>query len=353
MPTRLAIALAAATLLFAEPAHALSVATAHRSPKNPERPVRKSTELIVLHTTEAPAKSALRHLSERGEAHYCVTEDGVIHAIVDRHRVAFHSGCSMWNGREEVDNFSIGIECVGYHDKAMPLSQLNAVKTLVKEMQRIYSIPDERVVTHSMVAYGKANKWHKRDHRGRKRCGMLFAMPSVRRVLDLKRRAAFDPDTKSRRLAVADDYLNKVLYGNVDTMIAYYRPAPPAKSAFQRLPQAPKAATATAKSAKPAPQKTAKTAKAVAPAPKAAKPAAAGGGKGGKFAAAPQSIAELKKLGFASVGSVSRKRLPSQIAGARWNSPDTYYTLRGKVTPGNILDQRHVEEGMNVWMKRK
>ena len=80
-----------------------------------------------------------------------------------------------------------------------------------------------------------------------------------------------------------------------------------------------------------------------------AKPKAASG----KFRHVPQSIAELKKLGFVSVGSVTRRHLPSQIAGTKWNSPDTYYTLRGKVIPGNILDQRRVEEGMNVWMKRK
>jgi len=334
MTARLAIA--AAVALFAASSPALDIAKNYRSPKNPDRPERKTTEFIVLHTTEAPARSALRHLSERGEAHYCVTEDGTIHGIVDRHRVAFHSGCSMWDGREEVDNFSVGIECVGYHDKAMPLCQLNAVRELVKELQRIYLIPDERVVTHSMVAYGRANKWQKRNHRGRKRCGMLFAMPSVRAVLGLKRRAAFDPDVRAKRLAVGDDYLNKVLYGNVDTMVAYYRPAPQEKSAFQLMPAAPKAPS------EPARKAVAASAKPAAPAKKA-KP----------FKRAPQTIAELKRQGFVSVGSVTRRNLPAKIAGVKWNSPDTYYTLRGRVIPGNILDQRHIEVGMNVWMKGK
>ena len=89
---------------------AVPVVTRYRSPKNPDRPVRKATTLIVLHTTEAPAKGSLRHLSERGECHYCVTEDGTVYQIVDRHRVAFHAGTSMWNGQENVDRFSIGIE---------------------------------------------------------------------------------------------------------------------------------------------------------------------------------------------------------------------------------------------------
>ena len=36
----------------------------YRSPRNKERRLRKATTLIVLHTTEAPAKSSLNLLSE-------------------------------------------------------------------------------------------------------------------------------------------------------------------------------------------------------------------------------------------------------------------------------------------------
>ena len=89
---------------------AVPVVTRFRSPKNADRPVRKGTSLIVLHTTEAPAKGSLRHLSERGECHYCVTEDGTVYQIVDRHRVAFHAGTSMWNGNTNVHNFSVRLE---------------------------------------------------------------------------------------------------------------------------------------------------------------------------------------------------------------------------------------------------
>ena len=41
----------------------------YRSPRNKERPLRKATRLIVLHTTEAHARRSLNKLSERGEAH--------------------------------------------------------------------------------------------------------------------------------------------------------------------------------------------------------------------------------------------------------------------------------------------
>ena len=211
---------------LASGASAIDFSNRYRSPRNAERRVRKSTELIVLHTTEAPAKSSLNKLCERGEAHYCVTEVGTVYRIIDRDRVAFHAGRSMWNGKEDADEFSIGIECVGYHDKAMGMVQIRAIRDLVKELQKMYKIPDERVVCHSHVAYGAPNKWQKKNHRGRKRCGMLFAMPSVRAQLGLARRPASDADVRAKRLVVGDDYLRRVLYGSVDTMKSSYPKQP-------------------------------------------------------------------------------------------------------------------------------
>ena len=247
--TRAWLALAFSLAVFT--ASAIDASNRYRSTRNPERRIRAKTDLIVLHTTEAPARSSLNKVSDRGECHFCVTEDGSVYRIVDRDREAFHAGRSMWNKTEDIDKVSIGIECVGYHDKSMPLIQLRAIKTLVKELQSMYKIPDHRVVCHSHVAYGAANKWHKFKHRGRKRCGMLFAMPSVRRQLGLSTRPAFDPDTKAGRLKQADAYLQKVLYGRTDTMAAKYaavKPASPSPVLTPRIvtkpaaPAKPKAA---------------------------------------------------------------------------------------------------------------
>lgn len=92
----------------------------------------------------------------------------------------------------------------------------------------IYSVTAERAVCHSHVAYGAPNAWHKTKHRGRKCCGMLFAMPSVRARLGLTARPTSDPDVKAKRLAQADQDLADVLYGETDTMVAIYghRPEP-------------------------------------------------------------------------------------------------------------------------------
>lgn len=203
-------------------ADALTISNRYRSPRNPERRLRPATRLIVLHTTEAHARSSLNKLSERGEAHYCLVEDGTVYRIIDRDRVAFHAGRSMWCGKEDCDDYAIGIEVVGYHDKAMPLRQLAALKELVDSLKKMYGLSDVQVVCHSHVAYGAPNKWQKCRHRGRKRCGMLFAMWSVRTRLGLKTRPAFDPDVKAGRLIQADKYLQGVLYGKTDTMAAHY-----------------------------------------------------------------------------------------------------------------------------------
>ena len=335
-------------------ASALDISNRYRSPRNPERRVRKTTELIVLHTTEAPERSSLNKLCDRGEAHYCVTEVGKIYRIVDRDRVAFHAGRSMWNGKEDADEFSIGIECVGYHDKAMGMVQIRAIRDLVKELQKMYKIPDERVVCHSHVAYGAPNKWQKKNHRGRKRCGMLFAMPSVRAQLGLARRPASDADVRAKRLVVGDDYLRRVLYGSVDTMKSSY-PKQPVQTQAQegggllawlrgdtkkpdtkkpdtKKPDAGKAQISAKKPPPPPPK--------LVPAPTPVAPISP-----------PKSIAELKARGYVFKGSVTKGVTASKIAGGRWNSKDTYYTIRNKVIPGDAIDPAHIENGMGIWMK--
>ena len=227
----------------------------YRSPRNKERDLRKATTLIVLHTTEAHAKSSLNKLSERGEAHYCVVENGTVYRIIDRDREAFHAGRSMWNGKEDCDEYSIGIEVVGHHDQAVTLQQLDALKELIARLKRIYSISDVRVVCHSHVAYGAPNTWHKKKHRGRKRCGMLFAMPSVRARLGLTARPASDPDVKAKRLVQVDADLAAVLYGSRDTMAAHYnrRPAPVVMRADPSKPP-PKSTGKTRSPSAPPPQ---------------------------------------------------------------------------------------------------
>jgi hypothetical protein len=185
------------------------------SPENRDRPERTSTLYIVLHTTEAPLKSALGKIRERGEAHFLVDTGGVVYRIVERDRIAYHAGRSMWDGQVNVDTCSIGIEVVGTYNREPTREQVGALRELLVYLKDKYRIPDERVLTHSMVAYGAPNRWHKQSHRGRKRCGMMFAVKWVRRSIGLQSEPLVDPDVKAGRLVAADPLLARVLYGKV------------------------------------------------------------------------------------------------------------------------------------------
>lgn len=185
------------------------------SPRNDERPLRKSTRFIVLHTTEGAKEGSLKKVHQRGETHYFIDEKGHVYRIIHRDRVALHAGRSMWDGLTNLDEYSLGIEVVGYHNRPIKEAQYAALRELIAELQGIYGVPDDHVLCHSMVAYGAPNRWHSKSHRGRKRCGMLFAKKSVRRKLGLTDEPQFDPDVRAGRLVVGDPYLAEVLYGDV------------------------------------------------------------------------------------------------------------------------------------------
>ena len=359
-------------------AQALSFSNRYRSPRNLERPVRKATHLIVLHTTEAGARSSLNKLSERGEAHYCIDEKGVAYRIVDRNREAFHAGRSMWNGREECDAYSIGIEVVGYHNKPVTSAQIDSIRELLAALKKEYKIDDAHVLCHSHVAYGAPNKWQRRNHRGRKRCGMLFAMPSVRSRLGLKSKPAFDPDVRARRLVVGDQYLEKVLYGREDTMRGKIGgDAAPAGGGFfssffsKKPPEMPSEPEKENYYAKPPPvpkqEKPAEGAKAAAVRPdgggKAAAPPhpavpekAAGARAPATEGAAPRepkSVKDLEdRMKYRELGVIGSKTTLYHVVGRNWNAATTYYCERGRIIRGDKVDPRKVKAGTRVFVRK-
>jgi len=201
-----------ATLPELLPAQGVAISGAWFSPKSATRPKRKSTSFIILHTTEGGSRGALEKLQRNGECHYVVDTDGRIYRIIDRQRVAFHAGRSMWNGVTDLDSCSIGIEIVGYHNKDFTNAQYNSLKKLVSELKRIYKIPDDRILTHSMVAYGAPNRWQRHSHRGRKRCCMQMGDSDKRRRIGVLSKPTHDPDLRAGRLVDADPELTRRLY---------------------------------------------------------------------------------------------------------------------------------------------
>jgi hypothetical protein len=120
----------------------------------------------------------------------------------------------MWEGRAPIDNYSIGIEVVGYHGKEINEAQYGALRELLRQLKTLYKIPDKNVLTHSMIAYGRPNRFHPYKHRGRKRCGMIFARSDVRMKLGILAKPEVDLDVESGRLKVADPELFAYLYAH-------------------------------------------------------------------------------------------------------------------------------------------
>ena len=177
---------------------------------------RRKTDYIIVHTSEFDLSGTLnavsrgkfirgKRVSYGGHAHYVIARDGRTFRTLDKKYRADHAGLSMWNGKTDISNVSIGIELVGYHYDKISEKQYKSVGLLIKILQRIYALDDSSVLTHSQVAYGNPNRWVRHLHRGRKRCAKNF----VRTKAGLKSGWRYDPDVRVGRL-VEDRKLAKI-----------------------------------------------------------------------------------------------------------------------------------------------
>ncbi|AUH34048.1 N-acetylmuramoyl-L-alanine amidase [Paracoccus tegillarcae] len=118
-----------------------------------------SVELIVLHYTamqDGPsARDRLCDPDAEVSAHWLVHEDGSPEALVPEDRRAWHAGAGSWQGREDVNSRSIGIEIVNPGDHPFPMVQMDAVVTLVREIAARHGLGPAAVIGHSDMAPGR------------------------------------------------------------------------------------------------------------------------------------------------------------------------------------------------------
>ena len=130
------------------------------SPNFGARPADAAIDLLILHYTGMQsAEAALARLCDRAaavSAHYVIDEDGTTYRLVDETARAWHAGESAWQGRADLNSFSVGIELVnpghewGYRD--FPAPQLAACVQLSRAIMRRHTIPTARVLGHSDIA---------------------------------------------------------------------------------------------------------------------------------------------------------------------------------------------------------
>lgn len=131
-----------------------------RSPNADDRPDGCGIDCLILHYTGMQSgEAALQRLTDPGakvSAHYLVDEDGAVIRLVEEHLRAWHAGISCWQGRERLNDCSIGIEIVnpGHEWGYRPFTeaQYRALEQLLPMISGRWNIPKSRVLAHSDIA---------------------------------------------------------------------------------------------------------------------------------------------------------------------------------------------------------
>jgi len=92
----------------------------------------------------------------RVSAHFLIGRDGALTQFVPCTARAWHAGVSCFAGREQCNDFSIGIELEGTDELPYSDAQYAALGALSRALQRTYpAITAERICGHSDIAPGR------------------------------------------------------------------------------------------------------------------------------------------------------------------------------------------------------
>lgn len=147
------------------------------SPNCDARPQNISIELLVIHGISLPPgefggtfidalffnrldSSAHPYFKEiaqlRVSSHVLIRRDGQVIQYVPFNQRAWHAGKSSFNGRENCNDFSIGIELEGADDIPYTTSQYQQLAALTRTLMQHYpNITRDGIVGHSDIAPGR------------------------------------------------------------------------------------------------------------------------------------------------------------------------------------------------------
>ena len=143
------------------------------SPNFDERPNNTSIDLIVIHAISLPAgfyntqliKDLFLNCLDQGKdqflesikdlkvsSHFLITRKGTLIQFVPTHKRAWHAGISVYKGRENCNDFSIGIELEGCDDEEFEQSQYNSLSRLINFLSIDLQINKQNIVGHADIA---------------------------------------------------------------------------------------------------------------------------------------------------------------------------------------------------------
>ncbi len=122
-----------------------------------DRPTATEIDCVVLHATAGGLSGTLAWFSNPNSgvsAHYVVAKNGQVYQMVEERRKAHHAGVSDFQGRQDFNRFSVGIEIVNKNDglDPYPPDQFEAVVALVNYLVVRYNIERKWIVTHADIS---------------------------------------------------------------------------------------------------------------------------------------------------------------------------------------------------------
>lgn len=158
------------------------------SPNYNHRPPGTVIDCVVLHATESRnTQQDIAWLDRKhgdSSAHVVIDRDGTVYALVAPELRAWHAGASRFMGRDDVNNFSIGVEFANDCDRKEPFTeeQYGVGAQLVADYMRQFpKITLERITRHSDVALPLGRKPDP---------GPMFDMPKFLTLVQAARIAA-------------------------------------------------------------------------------------------------------------------------------------------------------------------
>ncbi len=107
-----------------------------------------------LQADDHPYFQDIRQL--RVSAHFLIRRGGEVIQYVSVKDRAWHAGRSVWQGRENCNDFSIGIELEGADDQPFTTDQYGRLVTLTRLLMGVYpAITADRIVGHVDIAPGR------------------------------------------------------------------------------------------------------------------------------------------------------------------------------------------------------
>jgi AmpD protein len=162
------------------------------SPNFGPRPTGATVDLVVIHSISLPpgeyGGDAIERLFTnrldwdahpyyqqiRGaevSAHFVIRRDGEVVQFVSCDARAWHAGRSVWQGRTECNDYSVGVELEGLEGDRFASAQYRALADLINALSRHY--PIAALAGHEHVAPGRKND-----------PGAGFDWPRLRALLD-------------------------------------------------------------------------------------------------------------------------------------------------------------------------